>query len=245
MIIYSIKYHKTFISVMYFIYIYYIYNIYYIDLRLKYVPRQQWHCASFAIFTLVSDPSCREVEKPWFYIYQIRSDQIKSVTQSCPTLCDAMNRSTIYVYIIHHVLYTCSVQPLSHVQLFATPWTAARQASLSITNSRSLLKLMSITLVKTSNHLILCHSLLLPPSIFPSTRVFSIESVFRIRCQSIGASASASVLPMNIQNWFPLGLTGWISLPSKGLLQHHIIHAWYIYILYIYIYSSYKYQVDL
>ena len=70
-----------------------------------------------------------------------------------------------------------SVQSLSRVRLFATPWTAARQASLSITNSRSLLKLMSIELVMASNHLILCHSLLLPPSVFPSIRVFSSASV--------------------------------------------------------------------
>ena len=74
-----------------------------------------------------------------------------------------------------------SVQSLSHVRLFATPWTAAGQASLSITNSRSLLKLMSIELVMPSNHLILCHPLLLPPSIFPNIRVFSNESVLRIR----------------------------------------------------------------
>ena len=69
-----------------------------------------------------------------------------------------------------------SVQSLSCVRLFATPWTAARQASLSITNSQSLLKLMSIKPVMPSNHLILCHPLLLPPSIFPTIRVFSNES---------------------------------------------------------------------
>ena len=74
-----------------------------------------------------------------------------------------------------------SVQLLSRVRLFAAPWTAARQASLSITNSRSLLKLMSIESVMPSNHLILCCPLLLPPSIFPSIRVFSNESVFHIR----------------------------------------------------------------
>ena len=68
-----------------------------------------------------------------------------------------------------------------------------------------------------SNYLILCHPLLLPPSIFPSIRVFSNESALHIRWQSIGVSASASVLPMNIQDWFPLGLTGLISLWSKGL----------------------------
>ena len=74
-----------------------------------------------------------------------------------------------------------SVQSLNHVRLFATPWTAAHQASLSITNSQSLLKLMSIQWVMQSNHLILCRPLLLPPSILPSTRVFSNESVLRLR----------------------------------------------------------------
>ena len=84
------------------------------------------------------------------------------------------------------------VQSLSPVQLFSTPWTAACYASLSITNSRSLLKLMSIESVMPSSH-------------------------FSSSGQNIGASASASVLPMNIQDWSPLGLTGWISLQSKGL----------------------------
>ena len=107
------------------------------------------------------------------------------------------------------------VQSLSRVQLLATPWTAAHQASLFITNSLSLLKL--IESVMPSNHLILCHPLLLLPSIFPGIKVFSNESVLCIRCQSIGVSASASVLPMNIQDWFPLGFISWISLQSKGL----------------------------
>ena len=110
-----------------------------------------------------------------------------------------------------------SVQSLSPVWLFVTPWTAALQASLSITTSWSLLKLMSIVSVMPSTHLILCHLLLLLPSIFPSIRVFSNESVLCIIWPKIGASASASVLPMNVQDWFPLGLTGWISLQSKGL----------------------------
>ena len=74
-----------------------------------------------------------------------------------------------------------SIQSLSLVRLFATPWTAARQASLSITNTQSLLKLMSIELVMPSNHLILCRPLLPPPSIFPSIRVFSSEAVLHIR----------------------------------------------------------------
>ena len=86
-----------------------------------------------------------------------------------------------------------------------TPWTAACQASLSITNSQSLLKLMCIKSVMPSNHLILCRPLLLPPSIFPIIRVISNESVLCIRCQIIAVSASASVLPMNTQDGFPLG----------------------------------------
>ena len=88
-----------------------------------------------------------------------------------------------------------SVQSLSYVRLFATPWTAARQASLSIMNSLSLLKLMSIESVIPSNHLILCHPLLLLPSIFPSIRVFSNESALRIRwpkCWSFSFSISPS-----------------------------------------------------
>ena len=89
-----------------------------------------------------------------------------------------------------------SVQSLSPVRLFATPWTAERQASLSITNSQSLLKLMSIELVMPSNHLILCHPLLLLPSIFPSIRVFSIESVFHIRWPKYW-SFSFSISPSN------------------------------------------------
>ena len=113
--------------------------------------------------------------------------------------------------IVHPI---SSVQSLSHVRLFAIPWTAAHQASLSFTNSQSVLKLMCIKSVMPSNHLIFCCPLLLLPSIFPSSRVFSNESVLWPPSggQSIGASASASVLPMNIQDWFPLGFTGLISL---------------------------------
>ena len=110
-----------------------------------------------------------------------------------------------------------SVQSLSRVQLFVTPWTTAHQASLSITNSRSLLKLMSIESVMPSNRLIICGSLLLLPSIFPRVRVFSMGQFFTSAGQRIGVAVSASVLPMNLQDWFPLGWTGWISLQSKGL----------------------------
>ena len=114
------------------------------------------------------------------------------------------------------ILLFSAVQSLSRVQLFLTPWTTARQASLSITNAQSLLKLMSIESVMPSNHLILCRPLLLPPAIFPSIRVSSNESVLCIRCPEYWA-VSASVLPTNIQDWFPLGWTGWISLQSKRL----------------------------
>ena len=109
-----------------------------------------------------------------------------------------------------------SVQLLGRVRLFATPWTAGHQAFLSITNSWSLLKLMPIELVMPSNHLILCCPLL-PPLIFHSIRVFQMSQFFASGGQSIGVSASTSVLPMSIQDWFPLGWTGWISLQSKGL----------------------------
>ena len=109
-----------------------------------------------------------------------------------------------------------SVQALGRVRLPATPWYAARQASLSITNSRSLPKLMSTESVMPCNHLILCHPLLVLPSNFPSIRVFLVSQIFKSGGQSLGASASASVL-MSIQDWFPLGLIGLIFLQSKVL----------------------------
>ena len=105
----------------------------------------------------------------------------------------------------------------SVVSNFSTPWTAACQGSLSFTISWSLLKFMSIELVMLSNHLILCHPILLLPSIFPSIRVFPVSQLFTSGGQSIGVSASAGVLQRNIQGWHPLGLTGLISLLSKGL----------------------------
>ena len=108
------------------------------------------------------------------------------------------------------------VQSLSLVWLLAAPWTVALQASQSFTISWSLFKLISIESVMLSNHLILCHLLLLP-SVFPSIRVFSSGSAFPIRWPTFGASALALVLPVSIQGWFPLGLTCLISLLSKGL----------------------------
>ena len=118
-----------------------------------------------------------------------------------------------------------SIQSLSHVQLFATLWTAARQASLSITNSWSLLKLMSIESVMPSNHLILCHPLLLPPSIFPSIRVFPNESVLHIRWPKYW-SFSFSNSPSNEYSGLISFRMDWLNLLAvqgtlKSLLQHH------------------------
>ena len=109
------------------------------------------------------------------------------------------------------------VQSLSYVQLFKTPWTAAHHASLSITNSQSLLKLMSIKLVMPST----ISSSVVPFSShrqsFPASGSFPMSQFFISGDQNIGVSASTSVLPMNIQDWFPLGWTSWISLQCKGL----------------------------
>ena len=100
---------------------------------------------------------------------------------------------------------------------FATPWTAACQDSLSIAKSRSLLKLMSIESVIPSNHLILCRPFSSCLQSFPASGSFQMSQLFISGDQRIGVSASTSVLPMNIQDWSPLGWTGWISYESKGL----------------------------
>ena len=110
-----------------------------------------------------------------------------------------------------------SVQSLSCLRLFVTPWIAAWQASLSITNSQSSLKLTSIGSVMPSNHLILCRPLLLLPTIPPSIRVFSNESTLHMRWPKHWSSALTSFLPKNTQDWSPLEWTGWISLQSMGL----------------------------
>ena len=122
-------------------------------------------------------------------------------------------------------IYFLSVQSLSHVQLFATPWTRACQTSLSITNSRNLLKLMSIESVIPSNHLILCLPLCLLPSIFPSIRVFSNESVFHIRWPKCW-SFSFSISPSNEYSGLISFRIDWLNLLAvlgtlKSLLQHH------------------------
>ena len=116
------------------------------------------------------------------------------------------------------ILYQLNlVQLLSRVQLFATHWTVPCQASLSITNSRSLLKLMSIDLVMSSNHLISVVPFSSCLQSFAASGSFQMSQFFASGGQSIGVSTSTSVLPMNIQDWFPLRWTGWISLLSKGL----------------------------
>ena len=120
-----------------------------------------------------------------------------------------------FLLIIPSVQFSCSVL------LFATPWTAACQAFLSITNSQSLLKLMPIESVMPSNHLILCRPLLLPPSIFPSIRSFQMSQFFASGGQSFGVSASTSVLPMNIQDRFTLGL---MSESSMFTWRFHILN---------------------
>ena len=110
-----------------------------------------------------------------------------------------------------------SVQSLSHVRFFLTPWTAVRQASLFIINSQSLLKLMSIQSVMPPNHLILCHPLLLLPSIFPSIRIFSSESAHRIKWPKYW-SFSFSISPSNGIDWLDLlAVQGTL----ENLLQHH------------------------
>ena len=130
-----------------------------------------------------------------------------------------------YIFIASPLTLKIVVQSLSHVRLFATPWTAVLQASLSFTISLSLLKLMSFESVILSNHFILCHPLLFPPSIFPSIRVFSNESVLRIRWPKYW-SFSFSISPSNEYlglisfrfDWFDLlDIQGTL----KSLLQPH------------------------
>ena len=153
----------------------------------------------------------------WDWLVCSHSDHgtLKSFLQYHSSKASILWHSAFFIVQLSHP-YISSVQSLSHVQLFVTPRTAARQASLSITNSRSLLKLMSLNQW--------CH-----PTISSSVVPFSSclqsfsasgsfeMSQFLLDGQSFGVSASASVLPMNIQDWFPLGWTGWISLLSKRL----------------------------
>ena len=120
------------------------------------------------------------------------------------------------IWLISWVQFS-SVQSLSRVRLFATPWITARQASLSITNSRRLHKLMSIESVMPSSHLILCRPFLLLPQSLPASEPFPVSQLFAWGGQSTGVSALASFLPTNTQDWSPLEWTSWISLQSKAL----------------------------
>ena len=117
-----------------------------------------------------------------------------------------------------------SVQSLSRVQLFATPWTAARQTFLFITNSRSLPKLTSMESVMPSNHFILCCPLLLPPSIFPSIRVFPMSQLFASGSQRIGVSARAAAVPMNIQEMISFRMDWLDLLAVQGTLKSPLQH---------------------
>ena len=135
----------------------------------------------------------------------------KDVLHSAGNYIQEIEKEYMYVYVCTFVV----VQSLSHVRFFATLWTAACQASLSFTISRNLLKLMSIESLMPSNHLIPCHPFSFCPQSFPASGSFLMIWLSVSGGQSIGTSASASVLPVNIQDWFPLGLTGLISLLSK------------------------------
>ena len=152
------------------------------------------------------------------------------VIQSCLTLwdpCTIAARSSVHGILWARIMewVNQSVQSLSRVQLFATPWTAAHQASLSITNAQSLLKLMSISSIMPFNHLILCHPLLLLPSIFPSIRVFSNESVLHVRWPKYW-SFSFNISPSNEYSELIYFRMDWLELlvvqgTLKHLLQHH------------------------
>ena len=159
-----------------------------------------------------------EWHKVWYWV---------DVSLNPDLALNCLNSLGVFSYTLKDdVLHSCdigqcswqysSVQSLSRVWLFATPWTAACQASLPITNSQSLLKPMSIESVIPSNHLIPCRPLL-PPSVFPSIRVFSNKSVLHIRWPKYWSFSFIISSSNEHSSWFPLGLTGLISLQSKGL----------------------------
>ena len=142
-----------------------------------------------------------------------------------PQICSLMKFQLIFLNPYYPQTQFCSVQSLSHVRLFATPWTAACQTPLSTTNSWSLLKLMSIESVMPCNHLILCHRLLLPPSIFPSIRVFSDVSVLPIRWPK-DWSFSFNISPSKEHSGLISFRVDWLDLLAvqgtlKSVLQHH------------------------
>ena len=144
--------------------------------------------------------------KKWGDSGIILTSEISSKSSTC---------SLSYPY--HDVAKFSSVQSLNRVQLFVTPWIAARQASLSITNSRSSLRLASIESIMPSSHLILCCPLLLLPPIPPSIRVFSNESTLHMRWPKYWSFSFSISPPKKSQGWSPSEWTGWISLQTKGL----------------------------
>ena len=168
-------------------------------------------------------------------VHEVKSES--EVAQLCPTLHDPMDcslpGSSVHgifeksTWVINSICFFqfSSVQLLSHVQLFTPPWNAAHQAFLSITNSRSLLKLMSIELVMPSNHLILCCPLILPPSLFPSIKVFSNELVLHIRWPKY-CSFSFNISPPSKHSGLVSFRMDWLDLLEvqgtlKSLFQHH------------------------
>ena len=160
----------------------------------------------FAFFWLVFKVQCRQANSSWDFC----GSQVSLAVQGWSP-CLGLTLEYLHGQVKLEVYFClCCFKSFSLKGMIC-------QASLSITNSRSLPKLMSIESVIQSGHLILCHPLLLLPPMPPRIKVFSDESTLPIRCQSIGVSASASVLPMNTQDWSPLEWTGWISLQSKGL----------------------------
>ena len=151
-----------------------------------------------------------------YHIFHIVNDILLYVV----TADSKCRRNNIIIMSLFIISQFSSVQSLSHVQLFATPWTAACQASLSIINSQSLLKLISIKLVMPSNHLILCRPLLLPLSIFPSIGVFSNESVLCIRWPKY-RSFSFSISPSNEYSGLFSFRMDWLDiLAAQGTLQN-------------------------
>ena len=189
-----------------------------------------------AVFTIVkiwNQPTCPSMEeeiKMMFYTQRHMGVHIHTqwnyadlrMKEIFPSVKKWMDLDSI---LLNEVKPFSSIQSLSCVWLFVTPGTAAHQASLSITNSQSLLKFTSIELVMPSNHLILCRPLLLLPSIFPSIRVFSSESVLHIRWPK-NCSYSFSIIPSNEYSGLISFRLDWLNLPAvqgtlKSLLQHH------------------------
>ena len=194
-------------------------------------------CKGMLQMCVTSIPSSTKREHGWKIKYQFlkvsaesihitsRWKQVPGTTYLEPLQWQEMRKVTFHAYEKYWKIEFNSVQSFSPVWLFATPWTAARQTSLSIINSRSPHKPMSIELVMPSNHLILCHPLLLPSSIFPSIRVFSTELALRIRWPKYW-SFSFSISPSNEYSGLISFRMDWLYLFAvqgtlKSLLQHH------------------------